>query len=204
MRRFTFLAVALVALAAIAYVRSGAPPAAKPTAGQNVIAFGDSLVTGRGASAGRDFVSVLSNRLRVPIVNAGRSGDTTETALARVDRDVLSRSPRIVLVVLGGNDFLRRVPRQHTFTNLATIVDRIRRRGAAVVVVGVSSGIFSDPDRDAYEAVARGASAGFVPDILDGIIGHGDLMSDSIHPNDRGYEMMADRLEPVLRELVEN
>jgi lysophospholipase L1-like esterase len=203
LQRFTFLAIAMAAVAAIAYVRSGSPRAARPTAGQNIIAFGDSLVAGRGASAGRDFVSVLSARLGVPIINAGRSGDTTETALARVDRDVLSRNPRVVLVLLGGNDFLRRVPRQTTFANLATIVRRIRERGSAVVVVGVSAGIFTDSASDDYEALAGDTAAGFVADILAGIIGRSDLMSDPIHPNDRGHLIMADRLEPVLRELVE-
>lgn len=203
LQRFSLLAVGLITVAAIAYVRSGPPRAARATAGQNIIAFGDSLVAGRGATVGRDFVSLLSDRLRVPIINAGRSGDTTETALARVDRDVLSRSPKVVLVLLGGNDILRGVPRQETFKNLATIVDRIRQRGSATVVVGVSVGIFSDPYGDAYEELARSASAAFVRDILAGIIGRSELMSDPIHPNDRGYEMMADRLEPVLRELVE-
>jgi acyl-CoA thioesterase-1 len=203
LQRFSLLAIGLVTVAAIAYVRSGPPRAATPTSGENIIAFGDSLVAGRGASAGRDFVSILSHRLRVPIINAGRSGDTSETALARVDRDVLSRNPKVVLVLLGGNDILRRVPQQDTFKNLATIVERIRRRGSAVVVVGVSVGFFTDSYNDAYEELARGASAALVPDILAGIIGRSDLMSDQIHPNDRGYAMMADRLEPALRKLVE-
>ena len=52
-----------------------------PTAGTNLIAFGDSLVFGYGASQGNDFVSVLSSRLGVPIINAGRNGDTTQTGL---------------------------------------------------------------------------------------------------------------------------
>ncbi|MCA1651476.1 MAG: GDSL-type esterase/lipase family protein [Acidobacteria bacterium] len=166
------------------------------------MAFGDSLVEGRGATPGRDFVSVLSKRIGMPIVNAGRSGDTTRSALERLNQDVLRRNPRIVIVLLGGNDFLRRIPREETFKNLTSIVERIRGRGAAVVIVGVSNGFFTDTHRQDYEHVARQASAGLVPDILDGIIGHGDRMADSIHPNDRGYEMIADRLEPVLRDLV--
>jgi acyl-CoA thioesterase I len=202
LQRYTFLVVALVTVAAISYLRSGPPRAARPTAGQNLIAFGDSLVSGRGTSAGRDFVSVLATRLGEPVINAGRNGDTTETALARLDRDVLSRNPKVVLVLLGGNDFLRRVPRHTTFANLATIVDRIRQRGSAVVVVGVSGGILADSDSDDYEAVARAASAGFVGDILSGIMGRSELMADAIHPNDHGHAIMADRLEPVLRELL--
>lgn len=184
-------------------VQPAAPGASRPTVSGPVIAFGDSLVEGRGATADHDLVSLLSQRLGVSIVNAGRSGDTTGAALARLERDVLSRNPGIVIVLLGGNDFLRHVPTEDVFANLTTIVGRIRECGAAVVLVGVDVGLFSDPYRDEYEKLARRLEAGLVPDVLDGIIGHANLMSDAIHPNDRGYAIMADRLEPVLRDLIE-
>ena len=202
--RRTVIPLLLVAAAAGAwFLRPGLPRAARPTSGTTIIAFGDSLVEGRGATGGNDFVSLLSRRIRVPILNAGRSGDTTRSALERLDRDVLSRNPRIVIVLLGGNDFLRRVPVQETFANLQEVVSRIRERGAAVVMVGVSVGLFSDPYAREFEDLARRAAAGLVPDILDGIIGHNELMSDAIHPNDRGYLLMAERLAPVLKELLE-
>jgi acyl-CoA thioesterase I len=194
--------IAAAVLVGFWWFRSDGPEAARPTSGSTVVAFGDSLVAGRGATPAADFVSVLSKRLGVPIINAGRSGDTSGAALARLDGDVLARNPRIVVVLLGGNDYLRRVPTDETFANLQTIVERIRQRGSAVVLVGVAVGLMSDPYRAQYEAVARSTSAGLVPDILGGIIGHADLMSDGIHPNDRGYAIMADRLEPVMRELL--
>ena len=189
-------------LVAFWFLLDRSPRAAKPTAGATVVAFGDSLVEGRGATPGHDFVSLLAQRLSVPIVNAGRSGDTATAALSRLDASVLSRNPRVVIVLLGGNDFLRRVPEPETFRSLATIVERIRQRGAAVVLVGVSVGLITDPYASEYEALARRTSSGLVPDILDDIIGHADRMSDSIHPNDQGYEMIADRIEPVVRDLI--
>jgi len=195
-----FLGLAL--LAAVWSFRAGAPRADRPTAGERVIAFGDSLVAGVGASTGRDLVSLLSARIGVPVVNAGRSGDTTASALGRLDSAVLSRNPRVVIIVLGGNDALRRVPPKETFANLETIVDRIRRRGAAVILAGLSFGVFTDTYGDGYEDVARRTASGLVPDILGGVLGHPDLMADQIHPNDRGYQMMADRIEPALRDLL--
>jgi acyl-CoA thioesterase-1 len=201
-RRSFVIAVVLAVPAVFWLFRSSDPRAARATAGQGIIAFGDSLVEGRGATPGYDFVSVLSRRLGVPIINAGRSGDTAEAALSRLDRAVLARNPRVVIVLLGGNDFLRRVPREETFGHLATIVERIRQRGAAVVLVGVNVGLFSDSYGGEYEPLARRTSAGLVPDILNGILGHADRMSDSIHPNDQGHQMIADRLEPALRDLV--
>jgi len=201
-RRSVIPAVLIAGAAVAFFLREGPPRAAPPEGGAAIIAFGDSLVEGRGTTAGGDFVSVLSKRLRVRIVNAGRSGDTTRSALERLDRDVLSRNPRIVLVLLGGNDALRRVPARDTFGNLGTIVERIRARGAAVVLIGISPGVFSDPYADEYEQLARRTAAGLVPDILDGIFGRADLMADTIHPNDRGHQLIADRVEPVLRELL--
>jgi lysophospholipase L1-like esterase len=201
-RRHLLVAVALGA-AAFWWLRPGPPTAARPTAGHTIVAFGDSLVEGRGASEGQDFVSLLARRIGRPIINAGRSGDTTAAALARLDADVLAREPRVVIVLLGGNDFLRRVPVEVTFGNLARIVERIRARGAAVLLVGVAVGLFSDPYGDEYARIARAASAGLVPDVLDGIFGDAALMADSIHPNDRGYVIVADRVEPALRALLD-
>jgi acyl-CoA thioesterase-1 len=194
--------IGLAVLVALWSLRSGIPDAARPTAGERVIAFGDSLVEGVGASTGRDIVSLLSARVGVPIVNAGRSGDTTGSALTRLDSAVLSRNPRIVIVVLGGNDVLRRVPHEETFANLDAIVGRIRGRGAAVILVGLSVGVFTDAYGKEFETLARRTSSGLVPDVLAGILGHPDLMADHIHPNDRGYRMMADRIEPALRDLL--
>jgi acyl-CoA thioesterase I len=202
-RRVFLTLIALAVLAGLWYLRPGGPPAAKPTGGTSIIAFGDSLVAGVGASAGHDFVSVLSGRLGVRILNAGRPGDTTASALARLDRAVLARNPRVVIVLLGGNDFLRRVPRDRTFDNLETIVTRIRQRGAAVVLVGVSLGLFTDSYAAQYEALAEHTSAAYVPDVLDGVYGHADRMADQIHPNDRGYAIVADRIEPALRDTLE-
>lgn len=200
--RRAVVGVVVVAVLGFWLLHDQHPRAAKPTAGDTIVAFGDSLVEGRGATPGHDFVSVLARRLAVPIVNAGRSGDTATAALSRLETSVLSRNPRVVIVLLGGNDFLRRVPETETFRSLGTIVERIRQRGAAVVLVAVSVGLINDSYANEYRALARRTSSGLVPDILDDIIGHADRMSDSIHPNDQGYEIIADRLEPVVRDLI--
>ncbi len=201
--RAVIIAIGAVVLGIVWFYGSAGSRASRPTAGEHIIAFGDSLVEGVGATAGRDFVSQLSARLGVRIINAGRRGDTTALALARLEGAVLSRSPRVVIVLLGGNDFLQGVPPEKTFANLATIVGRIRGQGAAVVIVGVKVGLLTDAYGSEYERLAREMSAAVVPDILDGIMGRPDRMSDALHPNNQGYEVIADRLEPIVRDLAQ-
>ena len=193
----------LIPLAAWYFFDTDPPVVDFPTAGQNIIAFGDSLVVGFGASSGNGFVAVLSNRLGHPIVNAGRNGDTTQTGLERLEQDVLSQDPRIVLLLLGGNDALRKVAVEETFDRLATMIDRIHQTGAGVVLVGVRGSLFGDRYEHAFEALAEAKQVNYVPDILRGIFGHPSLMADAIHPNNDGNLLMADRLESVLRELLD-
>lgn len=162
-----------------------------------VAAFGDSLVFGTGASAGKDFVSVLSEQIGKPIENFGIPGDTTEMALARIDT-VIDRHPSVVLVLLGGNDYLRRLPREQTFKNLDAIVSRLQDDGAVVLLLGVRGGIVSDGFESKFEALSKRKQTAYVPDILDGLLGNSKLMSDEIHPNDEGYSLIAKKIYPVL------
>lgn len=206
MKKVAILVLGFLALAAAFWHFShrGTKVVDHPKAGENIIAFGDSLVVGFGASEGTDFVSVLSRRIDQPVVNAGRNGDTTRTALARLEEDVLSQNPRIVILLLGGNDAIRRVPVEETFSRLGKMIDQIHQRQAAVILVGVRGGLFAGGryERE-FERLAEEKQVNYIPDILNGIFGHPSLMADPIHPNEEGNTMMADRIEPILRKLLE-
>jgi acyl-CoA thioesterase I len=169
--------------------------------GTGVIAFGDSLTAGYGAAPGDDYPSRLSKITGLTVQNAGVSGDTTESALARID-DVIARNPRIVIVGLGGNDFLRRMEISATEANLRTIVRRIQDAGAMVVLLGFRFPSISGNYEDMYERVAEEERAMLVEGTLKGILNNPSLKSDEIHPNGRGYELMATRIAEPLRKLM--
>lgn len=199
-----FLCIALVILAAIFFwPRSFDPRDVKnyPPSGAKIVAFGDSLVEGVGSERGGGFIALLSERVGVPIENQGVSGDTTAAGLARLD-DVLDLDPDIVLILLGGNDFLKRIPRRETETNLSAIITTLQEGGAIVVLLGVQGGVFSDGYDEMFEELSESHRAALVPNVLDGIIGTPDLMHDAIHPNDRGYQIIADRIAPILEILL--
>jgi lysophospholipase L1-like esterase len=170
--------------------------------GANVIAFGDSLTAGYGAAPGEDYPSALSKMIGVTVVNAGVSGDTTDGALARVQGDVLERDPRIVIVGLGGNDFLRGVPIASTEANLREIVRTIHRAGAMVVILGFRFPSLSVSYEKMYARVADEERCLLVDDLLDGILSNPSLKSDEIHPNGRGYQLMAERVAGPMRKLI--
>ena len=88
-----------------------------------VIAFGDSLTRGYGMVAPeKNFVVLLSEAVKIPIINAGKTGDTTSDALVRLKDDVLDKKPDIVLVLLGGNDYLDGYSEEVIRINLKTII----------------------------------------------------------------------------------
>lgn len=162
--------------------------------GKNIICFGDSLTFGTGAKQGMDYPSQLPRMLSKPIINAGLPGDTTATALARLQKDVLWKSPRIVLITLGGNDLKNRVSKDEAFTNLKKIIQSIQDQGGLVLVGGIDIPYIPFLGRgfgNAYEEVCKEQGAILIPNIYEGLITHPDLMSDPIHPKEAGYTIMA-------------
>ncbi len=193
--------ILLVLLAAWgAYALFAPGPTIKNTesTGRNIICFGDSLTFGTGASEGNDYPA----RIGLPVINAGVPGDTTADALERLDRDVLSRSPRMVLLTLGGNDLKNRVPREQAFANLRAIVEAIQGAGALVIIGGVDIPLYGRGFGEAYRELAEETGSVLIPNGYEGIMGKRDRMSDPIHPNNRGYAVMArhfhEAIEPYL------
>ena len=167
-----------------------------------MIAFGDSLTAGYGADSGEDFPSRLTSLLHTTVLNAGVSGDTTEAALARLDADVLQKDPRIVIVGLGGNDYLRGVPITGTEANLRTIVRRIQAAGAMVVLLGFKFPSLNANYEDMYERVASDQGCLLISGVLRGILTDPSLKSDEVHPNGKGYQLMAERIAGPCRKLI--
>ena len=172
-----------------------------PSSGETIIAFGDSLIEGVGATKENDFVSLLSARINTPIINLGHSGDTTAEALARIG-DVLSKNPKVVMVLLGGNDFLKRVPKHEMLSNLEQIIITIQNKGAVVVLLGIRGGLIADGYESDLRALAEKTRSAYVPNVLKGLIGNPKYMDDSIHPNNVGYAIIADHIYPVLLKVL--
>jgi acyl-CoA thioesterase-1 len=75
-----------------------------------IVCLGDSLTAGyiNGIDGSvyldKSWPAHLQKKVTVEVINAGVSGDTTTDALSRMEGDVLSKNPQIVIIALGGND----------------------------------------------------------------------------------------------------
>ena len=175
----------------------------RPHPQRPIVAFGDSLVEGIGASTANDWVSLLSDRYAFPIMNKGKKQDTTRSAQARLDHDVLQHDPFLVILLLGGNDIIVRIPKKETFRNLGNMIDRIQQHGAGVLLVGVRGGIVVDAFEGQFQDLAEVKSIPFIANVLEDILEDSRLMSDQLHPNDAGYRIIADRIDCLLSPLVQ-
>lgn len=193
--------VVIVVIASFFIFRKSTSIKNYPADGSTIIAFGDSLMQGVGATKDNDFPSVLSAMLGEPIINMGVSGNTTAQGLDRID-EAISLDPKVVMVLLGGNDFLRKIPIEETFQNLDTIVSKFQENGAVVVLLGIRGGLLPDPYKERFEKIAKDRGTVYVPNVLAGLLGKAKYMSDPIHPNDAGYRKIAEKVYPVLKQVI--
>ncbi len=170
-----------------------------PRAEGPVVAFGDSLTAGFGSGGpGRDYPSVLSALLGREVINLGANGDTVSRAYGRIEK-LEALSPSVVLLLLGGNDLLRRANLNESFALLGEMIRRIQSGGALVVLLGIDGLPLAAPLGNRYLETAEATGAVLVPDILGDILGKGSLMADGIHPNGEGYRIMAERVAKTLK-----
>ena len=103
---------------------------------KKVLAFGDSLTARSG------WVSMLGGYIGTEVINAGVGGDSTKAALARLERDVLSKKPDIALVCFGMNDQAQATAKNQpnvplaTYTeNMETIIKELQAIGTEVILI---------------------------------------------------------------------
>lgn len=201
---FVIAGVLVICVFVVFYFLSDKKYTNYPSEGKDIVAFGDSLIQGVGASSSNtNLVSALSSKIGKPIINLGVSGNTTADGLSRISE--LDRyKPKVVILLLGGNDYLRKVPKETTFNNLEKLIQEIHKRGSTVLLLGVRGGLLKDNFDKDFEELSKKYNTAFVPNVLSGLLLDKRYMSDEIHPNDAGYEKIALRVLPVLKDLVEN
>lgn len=165
-----------------------------------IVAFGDSLTHGTGASDETAYPAVLASLTGRTVVNAGVPGDTTASALERLPGVLAEHQPRLVLLCLGGNDMLRKQPEATTENNLRLLVQTIRASGAEVMLIAVPEPKLFGGAPDFYSRVAEDLRLPLEDDVFNEVLKDNRLKSDPIHANAAGYRIVAERLAEFLQE----
>lgn len=177
-----------------------APTLPKLNSHDVIVAFGDSLTHGTGASTNDTYPAVLASLTGRTVINAGVPGDTTSSGLARLPAVLDEYKPRLVLLCLGGNDMLRKQPEAATENNLRLLVKTIRASGAEVVLISVPEPKLFGGTPDFYSRLAEDLKLPLEQDVFNEVLKDNRLKSDPIHANAAGYRVVAERLAEFLRE----
>ena len=195
----------LLTAAALAACGKKAPKHSALPRGSAVLALGDSLTYGYGANPTESYPARLAELTGWTVTNGGVSGDTSAQALARLPELLREHTPRLVIISIGGNDFLRRQPENETRTNIRAIIQACKAAGAETLLVGVPSvgvgaALGYPGDHPLYADLAKAENVPYYANGWSQILGKDALKSDQIHPNAAGYAEFARGLTAYLKE----
>ena len=164
--------------------------------GSTVLALGDSLTFGTGASAETCYPTVLAVLTGWNVVNAGVPGDTSAQALARLPALLAEHQPKLVIVSIGGNDFLRKLPESDTHAHVHAICKQSLDAGAQVLLVAVpratvAAALGQMTDHALYAEVAKDLKIPLQREAWGEVLAQPDLRADAVHANARGYAQFA-------------
>lgn len=179
----------------------------------NLVGFGDSLMAGYQLPPGDGFPEKLQAAMKakgidVSITNAGVSGDTTTSGLARIDWSIPDGTDGVILE-LGANDALRGIAPEQSEKNLDQMISRLKERGIAVLLAGMMAppnmgADYAEGFNPIYQKLAEKHGVELYAFFLDGVVLDAGLkLDDGMHPNARGVDVMVQRMEPVVTKFVE-
>ena len=146
------------------------PKAAAVPAGATVLALGDSLTQGVGASADACYPSLLAERTGWKVVNAGISGETSKQIADRLPGLLDEHGPSLAILCAGGNDWLQRRSEQVVQGEITRMLQLCKARATPVLLVAVPELSLSAAltgrmkDHSIYQTLAKDNRVALLPD----------------------------------------
>ena len=198
--RFTATWLVLIACAtALAGCGERVPPLPRLDGNAVVLAFGDSLTFGTGASIPESYPAVLERLIGRKVVSAGVPGEVSATGLERLPEALEQAQPKLLILCHGGNDFLRKLPETQAAANVRAMVKLARDKGIEVVLVGVPKLGLTAAPAGFYAVIAREFRIPYDGDALKTVLTDNELKSDWVHPNAKVYARIAGSLAELVK-----
>ena len=185
--------------------RKPAPQAMLP-ARAAVLALGDSLTAGYGATPEASWPAQLAGLTGWAVTNEGVNGDTSEGALSRLGPLLAEQRFDAILVGIGGNDMLRGVPADRTRRHIAELLAQARAHTPHVALIAtpapdaMRAAVGALSDAPFYAELAREGQALLIPGVYAEVLSDASLRSDRIHANARGYARIAQQIAEHLHQ----
>ena len=107
-------------------------------------------------------------------------------------------NPKLVILCHGGNDLLRKMDIEEMESNIRAMIQLSLDRKIPLILLGVPKpGIFLS-SADVYKEIASSMNTIFMEDLVSNVLSDKLLKSDSIHPNENGYNVMAEEIYSLL------
>ena len=164
-----------------------------------ILAFGDSLTYGTGANEEESYPAQLEKLVGRRVARSGVPGEVTAQALQRLPGALDEHAPRLLLLCIGGNDFLRRTGNAQAETNVRAMVKLAQSRGVQVFLIGTPEPGLRISPPGFYGRIAKEFGVPYEESIIADVLTDASLKSDQVHPNARGYRIIAERIAADLR-----
>ena len=181
---------------------------------QNILVLGDSLSASYGLAQTSGWVSLLQQRVAAEkfphqVINASISGETTSGGLYRIDALLSQHKPSVVILALGANDGLRGLQLKATQSNLETMIRRVQKNHAQVLLIGMRlppnyGPAYTEKFHRLFEQIALKYQTKRVPFLLAQIASKREyFQADGLHPTAAAQPLLLDTVWPVLMPMLE-
>ena len=165
-----------------------------------ILAFGDSLTYGTGASDEQAYPSILAGLTSLEVANEGIPGEISHDGANRLPGLLDEIQPELLILIHGGNDILKKIPPAETAKNIGKMIGEARQRDISVILLGVPEPkLFVTSSAEIYQIIAKQYDIAADLSTLPEILRDRDLKSDMVHPNAKGYSQMAENIYSLLK-----
>ncbi|MDR3412781.1 MAG: GDSL-type esterase/lipase family protein [Formivibrio sp.] len=165
----------------------------------SILAFGDSLTFGTGAQPAESYPAVLAVLTGHPVVNAGIPGQTSAEGRERLAQTLNDTHPALLILCMGGNDFLQKFPEKQTVANLRAMIELTQSQQVPILLIATPRPGLGISIPDFYASLAKQYAIPLEAKALEDILSKRALKSDLVHPNATGYRQLAEAIDLVLK-----